>query len=112
MSCAVASSLAFSDEASYAPSAPAYAVHPSSAAVARKAMKQADRLLARSVRKAIAAHGGVVMTRITVLARSGKVTLVGSVPENDQIDVARDRAKSVAGVTEVVDNLTLRLPGH
>jgi len=106
-------SVSFADEAAYAP--PPVHAHirlPSSAAVARKAMKKSDRNLAKRVRAAISAPGQVDMSNVAVLARSGKVTLVGSVPENEQIDLARQRAQSVAGVTHVVDDLTIRIVGH
>ena len=80
--------------------------------MARKAMRKSDRILAKSVRAAITAPGHVDMSNVAVLARSGKVTLVGSVPESGQVDLAGQRAQSVAGVIDVVNNLTVRIVGH
>jgi len=53
----------------------------------------------------------VDLTHLGVVARSGRVTLVGSVPENDQIALAAQRAQSVAGVTDVANRLSIDMPG-
>ena len=110
-----AMSTAYADEDKNYPgtdgASPAHSAQPSSHAVARKAMRSADRTLSRGVRKAIAKGGGVDLTHLGVVARSGKVTLVGSVPENDQIALAAQRAQSVAGVTDVANRLSIDMPG-
>ncbi|ANB76385.1 hypothetical protein AYM40_29560 [Paraburkholderia phytofirmans OLGA172] len=85
--------------------------NPSSHAVAHKAMKSADRKLSRDVRKAIASGGAVDMLHLGIVARSGKVTLVGSVPEEGQIDLATQLAQSVSGVTKVANRLSVDVPG-
>jgi len=46
-----------------------------------------------------------------VIARSGKVRLVGTVPDEGEIDIASQRAQSVTGVTNVSNNLSIRVPG-
>lgn len=84
---------------------------PSTHASARKTMKAADRKLSRDVRKAIAKGGEVDVSRLGVVAHTGKVTLVGSVPQSDQIDLATQRAQSVTGVTNVASRLTIDVPG-
>jgi hyperosmotically inducible protein len=81
--------------------------HPS----ARKTMRAADRKLSRDVRKAIAKGGDVDISRLDVIARSGKVTLAGSVPEQDQVDLATQRAKSVSGVVDVANRVGIDVPG-
>jgi hyperosmotically inducible periplasmic protein len=67
-------------------------VNPSIHAVAHKAMKSADRKLSRDVRKAVANGGAVDMLHLGIVARLGKITLVGSVPEEGQIDLATQLA--------------------
>jgi hyperosmotically inducible periplasmic protein len=76
-----------------------------SAASSKKAMKAADRKLARTVRKAIEHVKGLDATRIAIVARDGNVTLTGSVPAAPQVDVAVQAAKTVPGVTAVVNRL-------
>lgn len=103
---------AHADETGYAPPVENHAAHPSSAAVARKAMHKADRKLSSAVRKAIVKGGNVDTAHLTVLARDGKVTLTGTVPEEGQIALATQRAQGVSGVTDVTSRLTVGSPGH
>jgi hyperosmotically inducible protein len=88
-----------------AASAAAPATQTSSAGTSRKAMKAADRKLAYAVRKGIEHVKGLDATRITIVARDGKVTLTGSVPQESQIDMAVEHARVVPGVTSVVSRL-------
>ncbi len=74
--------------------------------------KSANRALQKSVRKALAKTKGLVTTNITVRARSGAVTLEGSVPEQPQVDLATQTAQGVAGVTSVKNALTIRAIGQ
>lgn len=71
----------------------------------RKAMKAADRKLARAVRKAIEHVKGLDATRIAIVANNGSITLAGSVPEDAQVDMAVQHAKAVPGVTNVTSRL-------
>jgi osmotically-inducible protein OsmY len=103
---------AHADEANYAPPVEKHVAVPSSAAAAHKAMKSADRKLSKAVRKAIVKGGDVDTAHLAVIARGGKVTLTGSVPEEGQVDLAKQHAQSVAGVTEVASRLTVAEPGH
>jgi len=49
---------------------------------------------------------------ITVLARGGVVTLDGTVPTDDQIQIAADVASNVSGVHAVTNNLLMQEEGH
>lgn len=79
---------------------------------AHKAEKAADRKLAANVRKAVTKEGDVPMANVIVLAKSGVVTLTGSVPETTQIAAAQQHAQDVEGVSQVVNRLTVRMPGN
>lgn len=78
----------------------------------RKAARKADHALERTVRKALAKDKAVDVTKITVRARNGAVTLLGTVPDQDQIDAATQAAKDVTGVTSVNNALTLKAIGQ
>jgi osmotically-inducible protein OsmY len=69
-----------------------------------------DGQLAHSVRVAFA-HSGVGMSHVFVFARSGQVTLIGWVPEGDQVALAERTATTVPGVTSV-NNLLSRGGGR
>ncbi|WNC94432.1 BON domain-containing protein [Paraburkholderia sp. FT54] len=72
-----------------------------------KAAKAANRKLARNVRTAMARAKGIDMTQLFVYAKSGIVTLSGSVPKSDQVDRAGEIAKSVPGVSSVDNGLSV-----
>jgi hyperosmotically inducible periplasmic protein len=78
-----------------------------SAAASPKATKQADRALARAVRRALGKTPGFDVSGVFVKARGGAVTLSGSVKDGSQIEQAAQVAKSVQGVTSVSNKLTL-----
>jgi osmotically-inducible protein OsmY len=105
------STLAFAD-AEYPSSQDVHAPKDPAAAAERKSAHKDDRLLAKSVRKALTQSNDVDLARMTVLAKSGKITLSGSVPEEDQIQLAEQHAKAVAGVTTVANRLVIATPGH
>lgn len=69
--------------------------------------KSADRALAKAVRRALGKTPGFDSSGVFVRARSGVVTLSGSVRSGDQIPVAGDVARSVKGVTSVNNKLGL-----
>ncbi|HEY4801837.1 MAG TPA: BON domain-containing protein [Paraburkholderia sp.] len=69
---------------------------------------RSDSALVRDVRRAFTRTTGLNPSNIHVTARDGVVTLTGSVPRDSQIQRAGDAAKSVRGVTEVSNKLTLR----
>ncbi|MBB5401616.1 MULTISPECIES: BON domain-containing protein [Paraburkholderia] len=78
----------------------------------QKAERAADRHFATNVRKAIIKAGGVDASHMSVVAKSGAITLEGSVPEAAQIDLAQQHAQQVAGVTGVTNRLSLATSGH
>jgi hyperosmotically inducible protein len=77
----------------------------SGAGASRKAMRAADRKLAYAVRNGVEHVKGLDATRIAIVARDGKVTLTGEVPQEVQIDMAVEHAKAVTGVTSVINRL-------
>jgi osmotically-inducible protein OsmY len=96
----------------YAQSSDAAATDTTTAAPSAKSTKAANRALQRSVRKALSKTKGLSVANITVRARSGAVTLEGSVPEQPQVDLATQAAQGVAGVTSVKNALTIRAIGQ
>jgi hyperosmotically inducible periplasmic protein len=67
--------------------------------------KQADRDLAKAVRRALGKTQGFDVSGVFVRARSGAVTLSGTVRSGDQIAVAGQVAQSVPGVKSVSNKL-------
>ena len=102
------SAYAQSSDAAATPAAPMAA----SSAPSAKSVKAANRALGRKVRSALSKTKGLSVTNITVRARSGAVTLAGTVPEQEQIDIATQAAQGVAGVTSVKNALTIRPVGQ
>ena len=78
--------------------------------ITRKEYRKANHVLERRVRTALI-KAKVDPVSVTVLAKGGAVTLVGSVPETAQVDRAGDAAKNVAGVTSV-DNRLIQSDQH
>ena len=83
-----------------------------SSATSAKSVKKADRALGRQVRTALSKTKGLSVANITVRSRSGAVTLAGTVPEQQQVDLATQTAQGVAGVTSVKNALTIRPVGQ
>ncbi|WP_158940170.1 BON domain-containing protein [Burkholderia sp. S171] len=79
-----------------------------SAKASQTSTRKADRKLSSDVRRALGKSKEITATNIFVRARSGAVTLMGSVPENSQIDRAAQVANSVPGVTSVTNKLSLQ----
>jgi len=75
-----------------------------------KSTRAADRKLGRDVRRALARAQGFNVSNVFVRARSGAVTLTGSVPEGGMIQQAGDVAQGVPGVTSVTNRLVLMVP--
>jgi hyperosmotically inducible protein len=73
---------------------------------AKKTVRTANHQLALAVRHALSRTKGLDVARVVVLARSGKISLTGSMPTQDQVDKAADIAKGVAGVSSVNNQLT------
>ena len=83
-----------------------------SAAPTAKQTRAANRSLSRKVRSALAKTKGLSVSNITVRARGGDVTLQGSVPQQEMVDIATQAAQGVAGVTSVKNALTIRAEGQ
>jgi hyperosmotically inducible protein len=98
----------------YAQSSDAAAPAAASSATAKpsKADKAANRALGRKVRGALSKTKGLSVANVTVRARGGAVTLEGSVPEQQQVDLATQTAQGVAGVTSVKNALTVHPIGQ
>jgi osmotically-inducible protein OsmY len=98
----------------YAQSSDATAEAPmaASSAPSAKQAKAANRALGRKVRTALSKTKGLSVANITVRARGGAVTLAGTVPEQQQVDLATQAAQGVAGVTSVKNALSIRPVGQ
>lgn len=84
---------------------------PASSKESRKQLRAENRALAKRVRQALAHTKGLTSSGITVIAKSGAVTLTGTVPDQAQIGLAEATAKNVSGVTSLKNNLTLDIVG-
>lgn len=73
-------------------------------------MKQANRQLVRDIRRAFrnARSQGLRASNVTVRANDGVVTLTGSVPTAEQVDLATNIAKGVPGVQSVTSRVAVR----
>lgn len=91
---------------------PADSSVPGASASSAKAARKADHMLEKSVRKALGKDKAVDVTNVTVRARNGAVTLLGSVPEQGQVDAAAQAAQGVAGVSSLNNALTVKAVAH
>lgn len=112
----IAASFQASAQDASAPAAAAPAASPTPAARQQmresrsqyRAVRAANRRLARQVRAALTRENRVSVANLTVRAKDGAVTLQGTVPAQAQIDRAGEVAKGVEGVTSVHNALTIR----
>ncbi|CAB3759938.1 BON domain-containing protein [Paraburkholderia humisilvae] len=77
----------------------------------RASIRKANHRLEHNVRIALT-HAKIPDADIRIVARSGKVTLDGTVPDQDMVQPAGEAAGTVAGVTSVQNLLTMREAGH
>lgn len=81
-----------------------------------KSASESDKVESRrtvhAVRRALEHTPGITTSDITVLARAGTVTLLGSVPDQNQIIHAEAVAASVPNVQSVNNQLTVRPLGY
>jgi hyperosmotically inducible periplasmic protein len=82
------------------------------AAPSKKAVRKQNHQLESSVRHALSKAKNLDTSNITVLARSGAVTLDGSAADDEQIQLAETTAASVSGVSSVKNNLHVKEEGH
>jgi hyperosmotically inducible periplasmic protein len=78
----------------------------------KKTIRAQNRQLENQVRHTLTKTKDLDAAGITVVARSGKVTLDGTVPDEDQIQLAGDTAAGVPGVSNVTNNVHMREAGH
>jgi osmotically-inducible protein OsmY len=98
-----------SDAGAMAPAA--MASEPQTSAASARFARIANRQLSKKVSQAIS-KAGIPTSKISVIAKQGKVTLTGSVPNPDQIAQAGEVAKGVPGVVSVNDELTVGFKGQ
>jgi hyperosmotically inducible periplasmic protein len=84
----------------------------SAATPSHSSIRAANRQLAKRVQTTLYKQKGLDTSDVHAVARSGKITLVGMVPDQAQIDLAGKAAESVPGVSSVKNNLTVDEPGH
>ncbi|WP_430231291.1 BON domain-containing protein [Paraburkholderia tropica] len=77
-----------------------------------KSERVANLALAKKVRSAMMKQKNVDMTKVTVIARGGIVTLLGSVPDDTQVQLAQNDAVVVNGVSSVKNNLLVQQGGN
>ncbi|WP_174421779.1 MULTISPECIES: BON domain-containing protein [Burkholderia cepacia complex] len=71
-----------------------------------------ERPVATEVRRTLGNANGMDVSRMSVTALSGTVTLSGSATNQQQIDRATQLAASVDGVKDVINNLVIRTSGR
>jgi hyperosmotically inducible protein len=84
----------------------------SAGAASRKTIRKQNHQLESKVRHALTKTKNLDSSSITILARSGKVTLEGQAPNKDQIELAGKTATSVPGVTSVTNNVEVHETGN
>jgi hyperosmotically inducible protein len=78
---------------------------------ARAVARSANYKLERDVRKALD-RSKVDSSNIRVVAKAGKVSLDGTVPDASQIELAGTSAAGVQGVSTLDNSLIVATPGH
>jgi osmotically-inducible protein OsmY len=73
-------------------------------------IRKANRALRKKVYAAIAKYKEINAGDISVVAKSGAVTLDGTVVDASQIDKVAEIARGVPGVTSVTNRLTIQKP--
>ena len=109
----VASSTTVWSQTRQSASAPAGAMSASVTAASEAAPSTestGNRALRRKVYSAIVKNKEISAGNISVIAKSGAVTLNGTVTDATQIDKVAEIAKGVPGVTSVTNKLTVQKP--
>ncbi len=73
-------------------------------------VRPSDKTLRRLVKTALKRTHGLNSSAIVVRARGGVVTLQGTVPDQKSVDVAVSTARSVPGVSSVINTLSVNRP--
>ncbi|WP_144148657.1 BON domain-containing protein [Paraburkholderia sp. BCC1884] len=106
--CAV---LALLSNAAIAQSTSDTAASQAAPATSKADARQHNRQLSKAVRHALHSTKGLTSSNIAVLVKGGTVSLVGTVPDSKQIDVAGDVAKRVPQVSDVDNRLIVEEEG-
>ncbi|MFM0336794.1 BON domain-containing protein [Paraburkholderia fungorum] len=77
----------------------------------KSAIRAQNRQLSKAVRHALYATKGLSSSNIAVLVKGGVVSLVGTVPDSSQIQLAGDAAKRVPQVQSVDNRIVLEEEG-
>lgn len=77
----------------------------------KKAVRQQDHLLEKRVRHSLYKTKGLDASDITVFAKNGAVTLVGTAADQGQIDLAGRVASGVSGVVSVKNQVVRHVNG-
>ena len=85
---------------------------PTQATPSAKAQRAKDHNLRKAVRHALVKTQRLDQSHIVIVAKSGHVTLEGSAPDNDQIQLAAAAVSNVPGVVGVTNALRVEEPGR
>ena len=85
---------------------------PTPTAVSKQTIRAQNLQLENQVRRTLTKTKNLAAGGIIVVARSGKITLDGTVPDEDQIQLAGTAAAGVPGVSDVTNNVRMREAGH
>jgi hyperosmotically inducible periplasmic protein len=77
----------------------------------KSSIRAQNRQLSKAVRHALYATKGLTSSNIAVLVKGGAVSLVGTVPDSSQIQLAGDAAKRVPQVQSVDNRIVLEEEG-
>lgn len=78
----------------------------------KKQIRRANWQVETQVRKSLTRTKGLVTSDIRVVARGNTITLDGTVPEENQVQLAQDAAQAAAPKKAVVNNLSVKEAGH
>jgi hyperosmotically inducible protein len=95
----------------YAQTSPDTTNTPAPTATDKKAVRAQNRQTSKAVRHALTATKGLVSSNIAVLVKGDVVTLVGTVPDDSQIQLAETAARTVPQVHTVSNRLILEEEG-
>lgn len=85
---------------------------PSTSSVSAEGQNQTRRMnwkTENDVRKAMTSTNGLDATNIRIIVSGTNISLDGTVPYVDQIQLAQSATRSVAGDKSIVNNLTVRI---
>ena len=80
-------------------------------ASSKATVRAQNRQTAYAVRKALVRTKGLSVSDISVVAKGGAVSLLGTVPDNSQAALAGTTAAAIPHVQSVSNYLTVRYPG-